>query len=282
MINFSRSTFTWHSHPWQPDTHYKWAGGFVGKFGETYHVRFILDSKCKLRNSTGEKLAELFLGAPCRNEYTIASNNLFQIPSGEWRMAFSQNSIPSIANQHSAEPEKTRVKPLSQSYQNHKIDIRDYTKATYLSDVRSIIESTLDGDAQNALTIYEDEKTGIEVELEYPINVMNINVKEKEFQVCTGPILLPDLSTWDSQDIHRVFVAHAAFSRFDQVEFILRRSVDAATEERKWLDQPRGRDRFELINSQYQPSDFPPPRPKLYAYNETWELPAQNLVISTK
>ena len=197
-------------------------------------------------------------------------------------MAFSQNSIPSIAKKHSSEPEKSRAKPLKESYQNYKVDIRNYADNKTLSDIGAIIKSTLDGDAQNALTIYEDEKTKIVVELEYPINVMNINVEKKEFQICTGPILLPDLSTWDGQDIHRVFVAHAAFSKFDQVEFILRRSVEAAPKERKWLDQPRGRDRLELINPHNEPSGFPSPRPKLYAYNETWELPAKNSILSAK
>jgi len=197
-------------------------------------------------------------------------------------LAFSQNSIPSIAKKHSSEPEKSIAKTLKESNQNYKIDIRNYAENKNLSEIEAIIESLLDGDAQNALTIYEDEKTNIEVELEHPINVMNINVKEKEFQICTGPILLPDLSTWDGQDIQRVFVAHAAFSRFNQVEFILRRSVEAAPKERKWLDQPRGRDRLELINPHNEPSGFPSPRPKLYAYNETWKLPAKNLVFSEK
>ena len=87
MINFPRSSFTWKAHPWKPDPFYKWTGGFVGGHGQAYHVRFTLEARCVLRDGDGAELAELFLGAPCRSEYTIASENLFQIPSGEWRMA---------------------------------------------------------------------------------------------------------------------------------------------------------------------------------------------------
>ena len=34
MIDFSRSTFTWKSQPWQPDPYYRYTGGFVGTPGQ--------------------------------------------------------------------------------------------------------------------------------------------------------------------------------------------------------------------------------------------------------
>ena len=279
MINFSRSSFTWHSHPWQADPHYKWAGGFVGTAGQSYHVRFTLEARCVLRDVAGVELAELFLGAPCRSEYTIASENLFQIPSGEWRMAFSRSSIPAIAQRASTETEEVQARSLADAYQDYQIDIRSYPAADLLMQIDAITDSTLACDAQNARSIYRDELSGLEVELEYPINVMNLNEADGQFQVCTGPVLLPDLATWDGRDIHRVFVAHAAFSRFDRVEFILRRPVSASPEDRVWLDEPRGRDRLELINPDKLPPNYPPGRPKPLVYNETWDLAAQNAVL---
>ena len=143
----------------------------------------------------------------------------------------------------------------------------------------AIAASTFAGDAQNALSTYRDKATGIEVELEYPINIMNLNAADGQFQVCTGPVLLPDLATWDGRDVHRVFVAHAAFSRFDRVEFILRRSVQAAPEERAWLDQPRGCDRLELIDPDNEPPGYPPSRSQPLVYNEIWDLAARNAVL---
>ena len=279
MINFPRSSFTWKAHPWESDPHYKWAGGFVGEMGQVYHVRFTLEARCVLRDGGGAELTELFLGAPCRSEYTIASENLFQIPSGEWRMAFSRSSIPTIARRPSAETEEVRVRALADAYQDYVIDIRPYPAADALKEVDAIAASTFAGDAQNALSTYRDKATGIEVELEYPINIMNLNAADGQFQVCTGPVLLPDLATWDGRDVHRVFVAHAAFSRFDRVEFILRRSVQAAPEERAWLDQPRGCDRLELIDPDNEPPGYPPSRSQPLVYNEIWDLAARNAVL---
>ncbi len=279
MINFPRSSFTWKAHPWKPDPFYKWTGGFVGEHGQAYHVRFTLEARCVLRDGDGAELAELFLGAPCRSEYTIASENLFQIPSGEWRMAFSRSSIPAIAQRTSTEAEEVQARSLADAFQDYQIDIRSYPAADLLTQIDAITDSTLACDAQNARSIYCDELSGLEVELEYPINVMNLNEADGQFQVCTGPVLLPDLATWDGRDIHRVFVAHAAFSRFDRVEFILRRPVSASPEDRVWLDEPRGRDRLELINPDKLPPNYPPGRPKPLVYNETWDLAAQNAVL---
>jgi len=279
MINFPRSTFTWQIHPWVPDLYYKWAGGFVGKPGQVYHVRFDLDAACRLRDAQGRQVAECFLGAPCHTEYTIADTNLFQIPSAEWRLAFSAaHSLP-IARRPSHEHEEVQATPLSRGFQSWQLNLRPFAGERVLTDAAAIAQATLAGAALNARTCYRDGRTGLEVELEYPVNVMNLNVADGEFQVCTGPVLLPDLATWDGATVHRVFLAHAAFSRFDRVEFLLRREVEAAPEERAWLDQPRGRDRFELTDPEKRPPGYPPPRHRPTAFNETWELEARNAVV---
>ncbi|MCY3762794.1 MAG: hypothetical protein OXH50_16220, partial [Gemmatimonadetes bacterium] len=97
MINFHASSFTWESRPHEPDPFYKYSGGLVGPPGEAYHVRFNLQSACLIREPGSEDGLELFLGSPCRSEYTIADSNLFQIPSGEWRIPFSSAGAYTIA-----------------------------------------------------------------------------------------------------------------------------------------------------------------------------------------
>jgi len=279
MTNFPRSTFTWKGHPWKPDPYYKWPGGFVGEQGQFYQVRFSLESRCEITEDSSGKSTELFLGAPCCSEYTIARRNLFQIPSGEWRMAFSRKSSPSIATRHSTEEEPVSLSRLSERFQDFRIDIRSYDEVEELTDADRIVNATLNNDVLNASSTYRDEERGFTVTVEYPVHVMNIHSEEAQFQVCTGPVLLPDLTTWNGEEVVRVFVAHVAISDFDFVEFILRREVEAAPEERVWLDQPRGRDRLELIDPNNEPPGYPPDRAKPLVYNETWELDATNVIL---
>ena len=154
MIDFPASTFTWKSHPWKADDHYRYTGGFVGLEGQVYRVRFNIESRCAIRSSSGE--TEMFLGAPCRSEYTIASTNLFQIPSDEWRMAFSRDCRLTIARQPSTVAETAAADPLVEVFQDFAIDVRVFKESADLLDAGEIIEATLAGDLMNATSTYSD------------------------------------------------------------------------------------------------------------------------------
>ena len=148
-----------------------------------------------------------------------------------------------------------------------------------MTSATSTIEATLAGDFLNVCTTYKDQKDNLQVTIEYPVHVINLNQKDSEFQTCTGPIFLPDLRTWDGNQLGQGFVADAAISSFDWTEFILRREVEAATHERDWLDAVRGRDRYELQDPNNPPSEHPPSRPKPLVFNEIWEFESENVVL---
>ena len=282
MLDFHRSLFTWKSRPWLPDEFYKYPGGFVGTPGQVYHVRFKLDAMCTIEDEQSGQHTELFIGAPCRTEYTIATRNLFQIPSAEFRLAFSRDYRLSIAARPSHEAEPTNVARLDDAFQAHYLTLRTFANSDTLTNAQQIAAATLANEMLNARNIYYDAARGLRVTVEYPVNLINVNPDDDEFQVCTGPVILPDLATWDGKEVRRVFLAHVAFTVFDHVEFILRREVEAAPSDRAWLDQPRGRDRLALLDPNRQPPNYPPPRPRPTVYNETWELPAENVVLRAR
>ena len=84
------------------------------------------------------------------------------------------------------------------------------------------------------------------------------------------------------EDVRRVFLAQAAISAFDWVEFILQREVEASEADREWLDKPRGRDRLELRDPNNPPPNYPPSRPRPTVYNEVWEFEATNVVLQAE
>ena len=282
MIAFHRSSFHWLSRPWKPDPVYKYTGGFVGVPGQAYQVRFHLEAACTVEDlETGQK-TELYLGAPCRTEYTIARRNLFQIPSDEWRMVFSRNMNVPISRRPSTEPAEFSATPLEKQFQGHEIDIRQYDTEEILTSAREVVQATLNRDLMNVRTAYRvPDQTGrnMQVTLEFPMDLININEEGAEFQVCTGPVILPDLATWDGREVHRVFLADAAVSGFDHAEFILRREIEAAEREKHWYEAPRGRDRLALNDPDNPPPGYPPERAQPLVYNETWDLAAHNAVL---
>lgn len=282
MIDFPRSTFTWKSHPHQPDPHYKYAGGYVSRPGQTRHVRFNLEAKCEIQDDATGQVTEMFVGAPCRTEYTIADRNLFMVPSSEFRMAFSRTRKLVIAKRPSSEIEPVEITTLDSDFQDHTIDVRVFSDTFQLTDASQIVEATLANHLLGVRSTYRDVARRLSVTVEYPMNLINVVESDSEFQIATGPVIVPDLNTWDGAEVSRVFLAHVSITSFDYVEFILQREVEAAASERAWLDIPRGRDRLALVDPNNPPPNYPPPRPRPTVYNEVWGFEATNTVLMSK
>jgi hypothetical protein len=239
----------------------------VGRHGQAYHVRFTLQASCTVEHPDTERPVEIFLGSPCRSEYTIAKRNLFQIPNGEWRMAFSRTHKVDIARSLD-DTDIASAEDLNVAFAGHDIDIRDHVAPEELRDADSITRSTLKNDILNGRSVYKDQESGFRVTLEYPVNVMNLNPANEEWQVCTGPIIVPNMRSLDGSQIGSVYLAHVAISAFDHVELIFRRPVEVSEEAAGWLDQPRGRDRLELLDPESPPSSYPPGRPRPNVYHD--------------
>jgi hypothetical protein len=192
-------------------------------------------------------------------------------------MAFSKQNEIKISNQPSDEKEKLPLNSLAKEGVEYSFDKRLYGEYEKLDQAREVIQATLAGDFLNGVSTYSDVQSGLTVTLEFPVNLINLNDLGNEFQVCTGPILVPDLSSWNGSDISRSFLAHVALSSFDHVEFILRREVDVADAEKNWIELPRGLDRNELADLGRKPEGYPAKRWQATTYNEVWELDSENV-----
>lgn len=278
MIAFNRSSFLWKSHPWEEHPYYKYNGGFVGKYGQAYQVRFHLEASCMIIDN--DVNTTVYLGAPCRTEFTIAREDLFQVPSGEWRMAFTDDMHIPISKKPSDVEDPLRAGNLEEQFESYRIDIRKYRTHETITDAVSVVTATMNNNLLNGVTTYRDDPSGLTVRVEYPVDLINLNENDGEFQVCTGPVILPDLTSWDGRNVHRTYLADVAISDFDYAEFILRREIEPADHERVWFEKTRGRDRYELIDPEIKPPDFTPSRPKPMVYNEVWKKNASNLILS--
>ena len=185
-----------------------------------------------------------------------------------------------IANRPSDEVEEIKNSALAEDFRSHKLDIRHYDNSSTTADPVEIIEATLANDLMTARSAYRDAERGLSIAVEYPVNLINVNPVDAEYQVCTGPVIVSDLETWDGKNVSRVFLAHVAFTASDYVEFILRREVDASDSEKQWLTKPRGLDRNELLDPTNKPPGYPLRKWQATAYSEVWEKEsADNIIV---
>lgn len=274
MIDFNRSFITWTIEWAEPDPVYAFPGGFVGEPGEATTSRVQIDACFEIVDEARGTACTIYLTAPCRSEFIIADDNLFQVPNGEFRAAVSNAFTVPLATEPSWHDEGTRRQPVGTRFAKVAIDVRTREAVALASD-DAVVAASLAGARLNARSTYGDDSHGLTVTVEYPIKLINLHAGGGRYQVCTGAVALPDLTTWDGHGVDRVFVAHAAFTADDHVEFILRRSIDLAEHELDWAAAVRGRDRYER-RVPGESIDRPPPRAA--GYFETWELAADNSI----
>ena len=274
MIDFSRSFLTWTHHPHEPDPVYKYTGGLLADRGDVICVRLKADARLTITPDTGESFT-CYVIAPCRAEYTIVSENLFQIPSGEYRAVFSETLGIPIARRPSTETEPVGRHSLAEHYAKFEVDIRHFAHAEPLASVPAVIQATRDSALLNAVCSFRDDARQLTVTIEFPVELINFDEPNAKFQVCTEPVIVPDLATWDGQGLDRVFLAGVAFSSFDRVEFILQRAIEPADSELSWYHEVRGRDRNEVREGAVEPPGVERGRPKPLVFNEVWTRDAE-------
>ena len=274
MIDFSRSFLTWTNHPFEPDPIYKYPGGLLAADGDVVSVRLKADARLEINPDQGEMFT-CYVIAPCRPEYTIVTENLFQVPSGEYRAVFSDSLSVPIGRRPSTEPEQVHRRRISENKAAFDVDIQQFSQTEMLKTAADVIAATRDAALMNATCSYRDEARCLTVTVEFPIELVNYDEATEIFQVCTEPLVVPDLETWDGAGLDRVFLAGVAFSTFDRVEFILRREIEPDARELAWYHQVRGRDRNEVREGAAEPEGTKRIRPKPLVFNEVWTRKAE-------
>ena len=96
---------------------------------------------------------------------------------------------------------------------------------TSLNKEKDVIEASLKGLPLSAKTEIYDEQRNMRAEIDYPIKTMNFLQDRDRFQVDTGPVLLPDLTSVKEHWIDRLELAHVVYNTYDRAEFIVREPV---------------------------------------------------------
>ena len=280
MLDFTRSFLTWTRPHRQRHPYYKWHGGFVGQLGDVYRVRMQVEATMDVVDPSNDVRVRHFLIYRCRTELTIATDQFFMLPSGEWCEVFSRDHSVPIARLPSDVSEPGGRTPWNERFSDLEFRPVTLANAGRILDGRAVNAAAQAGAIINGQTSFRDDRTGLDVRIEFPIRLINLHPDADKFQICCGPVILPDLATWDGHGVDRVFLAEVAFGSFDYAEFILRREIEPAEDEKVWFHEVRGRDRLELWDERNQPPEpLRQQRPRPHVYHETWSVDAENVIL---
>ncbi|MFN8511063.1 MAG: hypothetical protein U0232_12425 [Thermomicrobiales bacterium] len=228
MIDFGNSYMTWivahNPHDKRVPGHMPWDNS----------ARILIDACCTITDTRSGVSDDFYLIAPCRTEWMYRDENLFQVPSGEYREIFSPTRRLSLGNRMTIETPAPRSMPalveqpiegvpvVTAGLLSLKFAVRTFAEVTELTDDASVVAATQANLPLAARTEIWDEARGLKATLEYPIKTMNIQVERQRFQVDTGPLIVPDLAGQEEHWLDLFSLAHIIYNTFDRAEFICR------------------------------------------------------------
>jgi hypothetical protein len=190
----------------------------------------MLEARCLLTEEASGRSDEFFLIAACRTEWVYQEENLFQIPSREYRGIWSRERQMSTGYGIIDGGETNTSGRCVDQFTSLHFTVRKYPEATALETDEAVVEATERELPIVAQTEIRDQERGLRAMIEYPVKTMNFHPERKRFQVDTGPLLLPDFASEAEHWIERFDMAHVAYNTFDRAEFIIRRPTPVEVE----------------------------------------------------
>ncbi len=209
MLDFSRSFVTFFTTPAQ--------GGNI--------ARIQIDATCRVDGwGPDGGVGEFHLITPCRSEVMYEAGQLYQMPNYEFCGIFAATELVLLRTHWTSDREKPEYALPEERFERVAIDLAQLPSET-IDDDSAVVEATLANRRLVARTELADPHTGARAVIDYPIKTMNVRKNPANFQVDTGPILVP---RWDAADRPaplRFDVAHVVYWQRDRAEFVLRRSM---------------------------------------------------------
>ena len=222
-LDFSRFFLTWTRKPEPLDYHQGWGNS----------VRIALDARVRLIDESSGAQEDFYLIAPCRSEWMYREDELFKVPSTEYRLAWARDRALQFSPRLTDANPSPTVQPNSDRFLSldlHLTPLRSPRRLASDDDVVDAARTTVPVVAQTQIA---DRDRGRRALLEYPVMTLNYHPEHQRFQVDTGPLLWADLSSAESDWIRWLRLAHVVYNRFDRAEFVKRTPTPVVSEGRE-------------------------------------------------
>lgn len=191
-------------------------------------ARIQLDAICTLSGANGEVTDTFYLGAACRSEDMYHDGTLFLTPNYEFCGIFSQDHCLLVRTHWTSDRDWHEPGGTTERFARVAIDTRPLAAPRRLETPAEIVAATLANRPLVATTELRDEASGQRAVLMYPVKTQNVVETPPQFQVDTGPVLVPDFAATAPLPIQRFDISHVVYNHPGRAEFIARRPVAVA------------------------------------------------------
>lgn len=225
--------------------------------------RFWVESRCRVIDRQADKTVEYLQCGLCKAERTFAYRDLFADDNYDFLPVFSADQGV-IFRRHARVGEKYRdVRPIDQWWGGTEPRLRRL-RGRVLSTPEDVFAAMQQGIPIVGQTELTDAETGRVAIIEYPVKTINFERDKKDWQVDTGPLILPDLTAPPDEWSQKFQLAHIAFRTPYWADFV----VDQPTP----LEPGAKTDAAE--------ASVPGPQPMTYHYSGLVHKTARNVLLA--
>ncbi len=193
-------------------------------------ARIQIDSRCGVSGAGDE---EFVLITPCKSEVMYVEAGLFADPNYDFCGVFSRNEYLLLRTWPKHDPANAGewdAGANADRFADVRIDVTqlDEGRTRRLHTSEEVVEATLSGLPILARTRLRSPAGDLEAVVDYAVKTMNVRQKTGDFQVDTGPILVPAWLRDDapisrgSRKVEGFDMAFACYNTFDRAEFVVR------------------------------------------------------------
>jgi hypothetical protein len=204
--------------------------------------RFLVESRCRIIDEKADKTVEYLQCGLCKAERTFAWRQLFVEDNYDFLPVFSETEGVIYRRHVRVGPSYRDVRPIEKWWDGTERKLRT-VPGRILKSPDEIFAAMQDGLPIVGRTEIRDESTGRVAIIEYPVKTINFERDRKDWQVDTGPVLLPDLTVPPDQWSHKIRLAHIAFRTPYWADFIVDQPTPVRStnegDEKPEHDEPR-------------------------------------------
>jgi hypothetical protein len=183
-------------------------------------VRFVIESRTTIVDPRTGRAADYYPCASCKSENTFAPKDLFQKENYDFLPVLGEGHWLVFRRRAAASPSYRQLRKVEDLWGPPNLKLVEAGQVTVLDTWEKIRDATACGLPLVARTEIAGHE-GIRAVIEYPVKTMNISLEKKLYQVDTGPIAFPDLSTPCDPQIECLRLAFVAFNAPDFADFIV-------------------------------------------------------------
>lgn len=193
---------------------------FINTKAKWNSPRFWVESRLRITDPAAKTTREYFQCGLCKSEYTFPARGMFHPDNYDFLPVFSQVDCV-VFRRHLTERGKyLEVKPIAQAWEGTEPAVRHF-RGRMLRNVEEISKAMAAGKQIVGQTEIRDEKSGRVAVIEFPVKTINWQRDTGDWQVDTGPVLLPDLTVPADQWSSKLRLAFVAFNAPDWAEFLI-------------------------------------------------------------